>query len=215
MGPQAPSRSAVLRQWARQTPVSLGFLALCFLFTVPVTLAPRLYDLFGGIAPREHPWQPFTAAFVHGWPGLHGSIHIALNSFLILECGRPCERMLGGPRFLLLSVLALIANAAVVSATEGANGSSLVIWAWGPPLYVALRRGANRDPSLMQRAGYQRLMGILVLMYVVITLLMGLLPYAFGWRGNFVEALVRANLFHLVATGVGVLAAFVWKPGRA
>jgi len=94
--------------------------------------------VFGGIEPRRHPWQLVTAAFEHGGPGFHGSVHLALNAFLILECGRPAERLLGHARFLALCALSLLANAVTLSLTEGVNGSSLVIWSWGPVLFVAV-----------------------------------------------------------------------------
>lgn len=111
------------------------FLGLCLLITFPTFLFPELYNLFGGVKPWYYWWQPFTAAFEHGWPGMPGSIHLALNIILILACGRPCERLLGHTRFLLLSLFALVTNAFVLTFTEGVNGSSLVIWSWGPPLF--------------------------------------------------------------------------------
>jgi membrane associated rhomboid family serine protease len=189
--------------------VTYAFLALCLLVTVPTLVFPQLYDLLGGIAPRRHPWQLFTAAFEHGWPGFPGAVHLALNLLLILECGRPCERLLGSARFLALSLLALAANALALAATDGVNGSSLVIWAWGPALWLALRWAKRHDPAVRQTASYQRLHAILLLMYGILVLVMALLPYFFGWRGNPLLALLRANTFHLVATAVGVLFATV------
>jgi membrane associated rhomboid family serine protease len=184
--------------------VTYSFLTLCVLVTVPSLFLPELYNVFGGIHPRQHWWQPFTASFEHGWPGFHGSVHLALNAFLILECGRPCERLLGRGRFLLLGLLALAANAGAVTLTEGVNGSSLVIWAWGPPLFLALAETKRREPGVTSSHSYRRLRGILVLMYGVIVLAMGIVPYAAGWRGNPLNALFVGNLFHLVATAVGI-----------
>jgi membrane associated rhomboid family serine protease len=188
-----------------QTPyVTYAFLGLCLLVTLPTLAFPRLYDVFGGIEPRRYPWQVFTAAFEHGWPGFHGAIHLALNTFLILECGRPCERLLGSRAFLTLCLLSLLANAAVLSLTEGVNGSSLVIWSWGPPLFVALRWARRSDPAVTHRGSFARVRGVLVLMYGVIVVAMAALPYLFGWRGNPLVALAIGNLYHGVATAVGV-----------
>lgn len=94
------------------TPVTWSFLGLCLLVTVPSLLVPGGYELLGGLAPRTHAWQPFTAAFEHGGPGFPGVIHLGLNAFLIVACGRPCERLLGSGRFLVLGLAALVANAA-------------------------------------------------------------------------------------------------------
>lgn len=189
--------------------VTYAFLGMCFLVTVPSLFFPQLYEILGGIEPRRHWWQVFTAAFQHGWPGFHGSIHLALNAFLILECGRPCERLLGSGRFLALSLFSLMANAVVLSLTEGANGSSMVIWSWGPPLLVALLWARRQNASAAGSAAAQRLWGILILMYGIITLLMGLLPYMSGWRGNPLYSLFWANIFHLTAAVVGALFALV------
>jgi membrane associated rhomboid family serine protease len=208
---RADDALAALYDPAAQRPiVAYVFLGLCLVFTIPALVHPALYDVFGGIEPRRHWWQPFTAALMHGWPGFHGSVHLALNVFLILECGRPCERLLGHGRFLALGLLSLAANALVLTFTEGVNGSSLVIWSWGPPLFVALM-WAKRHGAGAISTGYQRVRGILILMYGIIVLVMAFLPYIFGWRGNPVTALFRANLFHLVATGVGIV--FAWYFG--
>lgn len=190
--------------------VTYAFLGLCLAVTVPTLFRPELYDLFGGIESRAHPWQLFTAVFEHGWPGFHGGVHLALNVFLILECGRPCERLLGHARFLALSLLSMGANAVLQTVSGGVNGSSLVIWSWGPPLYLALRWARQQDPRAAASSSYARLRGILLLMYVAITAAMTALPYASGWRGNPLRAFLLGNQYHLVATAVGGLAAWAY-----
>lgn len=191
---------------------TFAMLALSWVVTLPSLVFPELYDVFGGIEPRTYPWQLFTAVFEHGWPGFPGIIHLGLNTFLMLECGVPCERLLGTRRFLLLSFLAMIANAGTQLLGEGANGSSLVIWAWGPPLYFAMRAARRARPSVTRQSGYQRLHVVLTIMYVAVTLAMPLIPYLLGWRGDPLLALLLANQFHLVATMVGIAAAWCWQP---
>jgi len=191
--------------------VTYTFLALCLLVTLPTLVFPRLYEVFGGIEPRRHPWQLFTAVLEHGWPGFPGAIHLVLNAFLILECGRPAERLLGHTRFLLLGVLSLLANAGAQLFTGGVNGSSLVIWSWGPSLFLALRWAKRNDRDATGSGSYGRIQGILILMYGIIVGVMGVLPYAFGARLNPLASLVQGNLYHLVATGVGI--AFAWASG--
>lgn len=189
-----------------------AILVLSWAVTVASLAYPSLYEVFGGLEPRTHPWQLFTAVFEHGWPGFPGLLHLGLNTFLMLECGVPCERLLGTRRFVALSLAAMLANAGVQMLGEGANGSSLIIWAWGPPLYFALRAARRADPAVTTRSGYRRVQTILVIMYVVVTLAMPLIPYASGWRGNPLWALLLANQFHLVATLVGIVAALWWRP---
>jgi len=188
--------------------VTYFFLGSCLLVTIPTLFYPELYRVFGGIEPRRHGWQLFTAAFEHGWPGFHGSIHLALNVFLILECGRPCERLLGSGRYLVLGLLSLAANAVAQTLTESVNGSSLVIWSWGPALFLALVWAKRQDPEIRRTRDYGRLRGLLVLMYGIIVLVMALLPYLSGWDGNPVSSLLMGNRYHLVATGVGIV--FAW-----
>lgn len=194
--------------------VTLGFLLLCYAITVPTLFKPELYGVFGGIAPRSHGWQIFTAAFEHGWPGFHGSIHLALDTFLILEAGPPCERLLGRARFLGLCLAALAVSALVQTLTGGVNGSSLIIWSWGPPLFFAWRWGRRHGVS--DTRAMERLQMILVFMYGVMVAVMTVLPYLAGWRGNPLVSLIRGNLFHLTATGVGIVfTAAVWRAAGA
>lgn len=191
--------------------LSWVFLAMCAGVTIASLVEPRLYGVFGGLEPRTHAWQPLTAPLEHGWPGFSGAIHLGLNAFLILECGPPCERLLGHGRFALLAGASWLVNAAVVSLTDGVNGASLVIWSFGPPLLVALRAARARDRSASGTDAYARVRTILILMYGVITVGMAVLPYAFGWRGNPLVSLLRANLYHGVATGVGIALAVAWR----
>lgn len=197
----------------RQSPpwFTYFFLSACWTITVASLAFPDLYGVFGGIEPRVHPWQLFTSVFEHGWPGFPGILHLVLNTFLILECGVPCERLLGSRRFLLLSMSAALANAGTQLLGEGANGSSLVIWAWGPPLYLAMITARRLKPSVAMEPAYQRVRGVLLIMYVAVMLAMPLIPYALGWRGSPLLALLLANQYHLVATIVGIALAVFWK----
>ena len=199
--------------WGKPRPVvTYAILAAAWVVTIPSLLYPELYEVFGGLEPRTYPWQLFTAVFEHGLPGFPGLLHLALNTFLMSECGVPCERLLGSRRFVVLSIAAMTANAGTQWLGEGANGSSLIIWAWGPPLYFAMREARRDDPRVTVQAGYQRLQVVLVIMYVAVTIAMPLIPYASGWRGNPLVALLLANQFHAVAAVVGVAAASCWRP---
>lgn len=205
-GMNDPALGALYDSRRSGTPVvTYAFLALCVVVTISGLLVPRIEALFGGVGEINHVWQPFTSVLMHGWPGFPALVHLGLNAILILECGRPCERLVGSGRFLLLSVASMIANAGLQFATGGVNGSSLVIWSWGPPLFVALVRRDEAGPAA------DRLRGILVVMYGVLTALMGLMPYLAGWRGNPVIAFLRANQFHILATIIGAIAAVVWR----
>ena len=195
---------------------ALTFLVLCVLVTVPSLLVTGLYDVFGSAGEREHAWQVLTSVFEHGFPGFPGYLHLAVTVFFILECGRPCERLLGTPRFALLSFAALGANALAqfmtrgVNGTEGVQGASLVILAWGPTLFIALLHARRSSPSARYQPEYGRLCITLILMYGVVPFLTPILPYSAGWEGSFIHALVLANLYHMVATAVGLAFAAHW-----
>lgn len=185
------------------------FLGLCLAMTGLAMVSPAVEGALGGLeAPRSF-WQALPSVLLHGLPGLPGLVHLGLNSALILECGRPCERLLGSGRFLLLSVASAVVNGGLQTLTGGVNGSSQVIWSWGPALFVALW-WARRQPGGGD-GDEARVRNILVVMYVLVSLGMGILPYAAGWRGNPLVGFLMGNLFHISATLVGVLAALVWR----
>lgn len=195
----------------RSTPVVSGLLAVTGLLAVARTLAPGLEGVLGGLAPRTGFWQPFTASLMHGWPGVPALPHWGLNAVLMVAAGRPAERLLGSGRMALLALSAAAANAVAVALTEGVNGSSLILWSFGPPLAVALAEARRLDPGAAGGSLHGRILGVLVVMYVVITAAMTVLAYASGWRGDPGTAFVRGNLFHLTAAAVGVVYAAVWR----
>lgn len=198
------------RHRSRTPVVAYVFLGLCLLVTLPSILYPSLYAILGGFVPRNYPWQVFTSIFEHGMPGIPAFVHLAFSAFLVLEIGVACERLLGRWRFLALTALAICANAALQYYVGLVNGASLVIWAWGPPLLVAVIHARRADAGTRWTQGYQRARGVLLLMYVGVTLGMTALPYWFGWRGNPLRALWYGNRFHAVATGVGIVLAGIW-----
>lgn len=191
--------------------MSGSILCACVLVTLIGALWRPLHDGLSGIAPREHPWQPLTAVFVHGWPGVPAALHLALNAMLILTVGAACERLLGRGRFAALCAASLAANAFAIVLTEGVDGSSLVIWSWGPPLALALGVGRGSEPAHARGPARERLVALLLVMYVGVTGLMAALPYAQGWRGNPLSAFLLGNRYHLIATAVGVAAAWAWR----
>jgi len=192
-------------------PVTYVYLGLCVAATVAAMARPDLEAALDGTAPREHVWQPFTAAFLHGWPQIPRWLHLVVSGFLMLRMGPYCERLLGSGRFLLLSVVALGVNAAIVSRTEGVNGSSLVMWAWGPPLFVALFAARRLDPEAPEGPIYRDVRWVLVLFYAILVGMMALVPYVYGWRGSPLAALAHGNLYHLAATVVGAVFALALR----
>lgn len=127
----------------------------------------------------------------------------------MLECDRPCERLLGSGRFLLLTLAAAVANVGCQWLSQPVTGSSQVLWAWGPPLVVALlwarRAGAGRNGAA------SRVRVVLGIMYLAVTAGMTLLPYLVGWRGEPLTALWLGNRYHIVATAVGAAGAWAWR----
>ncbi len=184
------------------------FLLMVTGVSVAALLNGDVERLFRGTSPRWHAWQPFTAAFVHGWGGASGWVHLPLNVLLILRAGPYTERLLGSSRFLLLIVLSIVVNALVIASTAGVNGASIVIWAWGPPLAWALHVARRKEPGAVAGPMYQDLRWLLVFVYGILMVGMAGVPYLFGWRGNPAVAFFRANLFHLVAMAVGAAFTF-------
>lgn len=189
--------------------VSWGFLGLCMGMTALAWAFPSIHAALGEVEEKRSFWQALPSVFLHGLPGVPALLHLGVNSALILECGRPCERLLGSGRFLALCLASLGVNAGLQTLTGGVNGSSQVIWSWGPPLFVALL-WARRQPG---GAGGDavRVRNVLIVMYVLVSLGMGILPYAAGWRGNPLIGFLMGNLFHISATLVGVIAALYWR----
>ncbi len=167
---------------------------------------PGLYSMIGGLKPLASPWQRLTLAFQHGFPGLPAPVHLGFSLVLLAVCAAPVERLVGPARFTLVTVCAMGAYAVahLVPSVDG-HGASGVIWAYAPILFVARRRRREEQPG--------RDAAVLTVMWVVVPVVMTLLVYASGYRGNPLTALVLANLFHISGTLVGVFFAMLWSRG--
>jgi len=186
------------------TPVTWVFLALCVAVTLAGMIRPGSREVLGGLKPLHSPWQRLTLAFQHGYGGLPPWLHLGLNAILLLRVGRAAERLLGSARFAALTVAAMggFAVAHLCPRVDG-HGSSGVIWAYAPVVFVAIRSGDG--------PGRKGLVALLAVMWIVVTPAMAAVAYAGGFRGNPLMALVLGNLFHVAASVVGIAAAFAWR----
>lgn len=180
------------------------FLVLCVIATGLAIWRPEIGERLSGLAPREHPWQPWTAPFLHGWPEVPRWLHLVVNGFLMLRIGPYAERLLGSARFLGLCVVSLAAGAAAIHLTDGANGAAVVMWSWCAPLVVALAIAKRADATAPQGNVYQDMRWVLMLFLVLVPLLMTAIPYAYGYRGNPLPVFLAGNLYHGVALAVGL-----------
>lgn len=162
---------------------------------------PPLASFVSGVGRLTYPWQPWTAVFVHGWPGMPVPLHLGGNLLLLALVGPPVERRLGAARFLLLTLLA-IATAGILRLLTDVefNGASAFIWAYAPLLWLLIRRGDVADKALL-----------LWVMWLIVPLAMGLVLALNG--ANLLAALLLGNVYHLSGTAVGVAAA-LYLPRR-
>jgi rhomboid protease GluP len=86
-------------------------------------------------------WRIVTGAFLHG-----GFAHIALNMFALWQLGSFVERVVGGPRMLVIYLVSLLGSGLAIvvfsydSATVGASGA--IFGLFGALVGMGLRLGA-------------------------------------------------------------------------
>lgn len=185
----------------------------CLVVTIPSIFWPELRSIFGGLREQEHTWLLFTAAFQHGFPPVPALVHLIVMLILLSLLGPRLERILGHWRFGLLILVSIIVYALAIDLSPfEANGASGVLWAFGPPIFIALRETRQiYGRSVRNDATYHVLSNVLILMYVVFTLFMIAIPYLIGFRGNLLLAFLYGNLFHLIATVAGILFAILYR----
>ena len=175
--------------------VTYLLLAIITLVTIATLLWPPLANVIGGAGELNYPWQPWTAVFLHGWPGVPRLLHLAGNVVLIIVVGLPVERWLGSARFLLVTVLAIVA-AGFARFLTGLpfNGASAFIWAYAPLLWLLIRRGQERDKA-----------PLLWVMWLIVPAAMGIILALGG--APLPQAWLWGNVYHLSGTVVGFAAA--------
>ncbi|MFQ5605633.1 MAG: hypothetical protein ACE5HS_20365 [bacterium] len=185
----------------------------CLLVSVPTFFFPQLYRVFGGLKPLNFFWQKYSLSFQHGFDGFPLILHLGGNLLLLCYCGVFSEKILGAARFLLLTVAAMLVFAGVHSLPwlEG-HGSSGIIWAYSPIVFTTLIIYRKSLPVIAESDSvFQRGIMILIIMWGVITILMTILPYLVGGKGNLFIALILGNIFHAAAVAIGFLFSFLWR----
>lgn len=182
--------------------ISYLLMVLMIVISLAALIYPPLADIVGGVGAVRFPWQPWTAVFLHGWPGMPLLLHLAGNLVLLALVGPPVERMLGPGRFLLVT-LAAIGAAGVVRLLSGVefNGASAFIWAYAPLLWLLIRR--EEDDTAAGKTG------LLWVMWLIVPLALGIILVLNG--APLLTAFVWGNIYHLSATVVGFVAAWLWR----
>jgi len=183
--------------------VTYTLIAIMLIVSLSAFIWPSLTDALGGAGDLNYPWQPWTAVFVHGWPGMPILLHLAGNLVLLALIGPSVERRLGSLRFLTVTVLAIFAAGALrlLSGVEF-NGASAFIWAYAPFLWLLVRNGEQTGKT-----------GILYVMWLVIPVVMGFILTLSGARP--IMAFLLGNLYHLSGTVVGFVTAWFMNFIRA
>jgi membrane associated rhomboid family serine protease len=205
---QNPGQGAATPSRRGAPPVTIALAAALTAVTVARLIWPGLEAHLGSTRGLIHPWQPFTCALVHGWPGLPAPVHLVGNLILLGMVGPATERWLGSTRYLVLTGAA-IAVAGVTQLAGGVqvNGASVFIWAYAPVVWYGMRR--RPLPATRRERSGEMLPVALIVMWFVIPLLMGFSLAVGGvppWR-----AVLVGNLYHATATVVGFAGVAAWR----
>jgi len=183
--------------------VTYILMVIMLIVSLSTFIWPSLTGVLGGVGVISYPWQPWTAVFVHGWPGMPMWLHLVGNLVLLAFIGPSVERRLGSVRFLAVTLLAIFV-AGIVRILSGVefNGASAFIWAYAPFLWLLIRSGQHTDKT-----------GILYVMWLIVPLVMGLILILDGTHP--LKAIVLGNLYHLSGTVIGFGAAWFMNFIRA
>jgi rhomboid protease GluP len=164
---------------ADETPVSyvivLAYVTMAFL-TDPVS--PPVDDLIhygagvGFLIQDGEPWRLITHAFLHG-----GFIHLAFNTYFLIQIGPMLERRIGSQKFVLLYLVSAVAGGVVGTLWNGSlltlvGGSGALFGMLGAAVAINMRSGRH----LLDFLDYHGPRQLLIL--IAINLLLGwLIPF--------------------------------------
>lgn len=174
-------------------------MAIMIIVSIGAFIWPPLTGIIGGVGELTHLWQPWTAVFLHGWPGMPMLLHLAGNLILLLLVGPSVERQLGQNRFLLATLIAIFAAGVVrlISNVEF-NGASAFIWVYAPFLWRQTRHKNSEDKT-----------ALLWMMWFIVPLAMTIILVLNG--SNILTALFWGNIYHISGTIVGFALVWFWQ----
>lgn len=131
IGPRPPT------PWFSYTVIGLSVAVTAVVFLLNSATLWDLLDLRGSAIAEGEYWRLFTALFVHG-----GLVHLGMNMWAVWGLGAPVERLIGTPRFLVLSLLTTLGSALFVllfGFDRPVIGASGMILGWAGALLPLLR----------------------------------------------------------------------------
>lgn len=179
------------------------FAAGCILVSVPTYFYPELYDVFGGEKLVYYPWQLVTHFLQHGsYMGpLPLLLHLICNLMVVMTFGVISEKVLGAKRFFIIIIASLfIAQFFRLTLGVWGNGASSITWAFGPIAFLCILNMNRKDRAKLLK---DFMFYVCIFIFLVIWVLITAVNIANGW--------FYSNLFHLIATIVGIVFALTWR----
>jgi membrane associated rhomboid family serine protease len=178
---------------------------------------PEMERFFGSYDENTTNVQRFTLAFQHGIDDITASLQLALNLFILFHIGQFTEKLLGSMRFFIVTITAMVVYACLHylfdMAGRGmlAHGSSGVIWAYSPIVFVALFEGRKLKTRVIFEEHFKLLRNIIYLMWTAVSVFMTITVLLYSEDMSILEAIFKGNLFHLSGVSVGCVFALLWK----
>ena len=162
--------------------VSMFISLLCVIVTIIAFFKPDLYYVIAYAYPIEYVWQLFSGIFLHGAPDLsiaYNMGHLIFNLLLVVTFGIMIENILGSKRFVLMSLVLWIANAAsfyiiasnITPQGESAYGVGIsgVTFAYGIlGAYVLFTLGKRNLKLLLKQASFYFLLSVFIGMIIML-----------------------------------------------
>lgn len=186
--------------------LSLILILSCLIVSIPTYFSPKLYFVFGGNSQPFYPWQNIISSqFEHGsffvetkiQQGLPLLVHLLGNLLVIALFGCISERILGTKKFFILILVAATMNIFVRFIIKSyGNGISGIAWSFAPVILLTIIIFfINHAKKLLHDFMLYISIFLFLMMWIIISV-------GSEWT---------TNLFHLIATIVGVLFTFIWK----
>lgn len=183
--------------------ISMIFLLTCSIVTIPTYFHNELYYVFAFQSNPFYFWQAFSGIFEHSiFPSWFLWAHFLGNMSILIIFGILIERLLGSKKMMILTLSAGIIYIAFFQIrfygeTTSGSGASGIVYAYAPLvfyiLYVIVIRHKN---DLRGEKIYWLLVVEFIFMWGAITAVQ-------TWNGT--------NIYHFVATLVGICFVFLYK----
>lgn len=193
--------------------VSMVMAITALLTTLALIMEPQLRLSYGVHDSLGVPFSTrMTVPFCHGYSDLTSIIHLGINLIFIYLLGSFLEKVIGGFRFLLVTLLSYVVYVSIHRLTLMiGHGFTPMIMTYSGITFILLFEGRFVKTNTVFDNYYKLLWGVQVILWIIAPIIFSIIPIYFDAHSDTLQKIFYGNIANISCGILGIILGFLLR----